>query len=84
MTIRITSVRRSGLLLYAVTEHNGSSNATESTVKVIWCKIEYNDDADDYNKLILNHLAPEFFLNFSTPCISNVNITGTERGSIMK
>jgi hypothetical protein len=28
--------------------------------------------------LTLNHLAPEFFLNFSTPCISNVNITGTE------
>jgi hypothetical protein len=34
--------------------------------------------------VILNHLAPEFFLNFSTPCISNVNITGTEKGSIMK
>jgi hypothetical protein len=33
---------------------------------------------------VVNHLAPEFFLNFSTPCISNVNITGTEKGSIMK
>jgi hypothetical protein len=31
------------------------------------------------------HLAPEFFFkNFSTPCTSNVNITGTEKGSIMK
>jgi hypothetical protein len=27
----------------------------------------------------LNPLAPEFFLNFSTPCISNVNITGTKK-----
>jgi hypothetical protein len=30
------------------------------------------------------YLAQAFFLNFSTPCISNVNITGTEKGSIMK
>ena len=25
-----------------------------------------------------------FFLNFSTPCIYNVNNTGTKKGSIMK
>jgi hypothetical protein len=25
-----------------------------------------------------------FLLNFSTPCILNVNITGTKKGSIMK
>jgi hypothetical protein len=25
-----------------------------------------------------------FLLNFSTPCISNLNITGTKKGSIMK
>ena len=34
---------------------------------------------------ILNLLAPElFFFNFSTPCIQNVNNTGTKYGRIMK
>jgi hypothetical protein len=35
-------------------------------------------------KKIINPLAPELFLNFSTPCIKNVNNTGTKRGRIMK
>jgi hypothetical protein len=32
----------------------------------------------------INPLAPEFFFNFSTPCMQNVNNTGTKKGSIMK
>ena len=35
--------------------------------------------------LCINPLAPEiFFFNFSTPCIENVNNTGTKQVSIMK
>ena len=37
------------------------------------------------NNLIFNLLAPElFFFNFSTPCIQNVNNTGTKYVRIMK
>jgi hypothetical protein len=31
-----------------------------------------------------NILAPKFFFNFSTPCIQNVNNTGTKYVTIMK
>jgi hypothetical protein len=34
---------------------------------------------------VVNPVAPEFFfLTFSTPCMWNVNNTGTQKGSIMK
>ena len=33
---------------------------------------------------LINPLAPDFFFNFSTPCIQNVNNTGTKQVSIMK
>jgi hypothetical protein len=50
-----------------------------------WREIDYRLDVLRATKgAHVNHLAPEFFKIFSTPCISNVNITGTETGSIMK
>jgi hypothetical protein len=41
------------------------------------------------NKILLTHRFSalwrrNFILNFSTPCIQNVNNTGTKKGSIMK
>jgi len=37
------------------------------------------------NALLINPLAPElFFFNFSTPCIQNVNNTGTKQVTNMK
>ena len=48
-------------------------------------RVHYHFKATKNLEQILNLLAPElFFLNFSTPCIQNVNKTGTKYVRIMK
>ena len=40
--------------------------------------------SDKINRRVLTFRRRNFLLNFSTLCISNVNNTGTKKGSIMK
>jgi hypothetical protein len=35
-------------------------------------------------RTLFNPLAPELFFNFSTPCVQNMNNTGTKQVRIMK
>ena len=52
--------------------------------------IEFNDAVSESDHVVvdgrmINPLTPElFFFNFSTPCIQNLNNTGTKQVSIMK
>jgi hypothetical protein len=51
------------------------------SVFIIFSSISYGERGST----VINPLAPElFFFNFSTPCISNVNNTGTKQVGIMK
>ena len=53
-----------------------------SIILNLWCVCVYGTAG--WELYILTFRRRNFLLNFSTPCIQNVNNTGTKKGSIMK
>jgi hypothetical protein len=81
------NVEGSGYTLSYVIPCNfpGGNKQRYETPQDSWCTIQdENMESAECKSQVLTLWRRNFLLNFSTPCISNVNITGTKKGSIMK